>query len=65
MYLFPIATHNFSLPVLIIIQKRLNMLFSPMLPADTTLEVLLKMRLISNVNAIDEHLKRLSNSEQC
>ena len=43
------------------------MLFSPTLPADTTLEVMLKMKILSNKSVIAEHLKMLSNanSKQC
>ena len=36
-------------------KTRLNMLFSPMLLAENTLEVLLKMKFISIMNAIADH----------
>jgi len=36
-------------------KTRLNMLFSPKLLAVNTLEVLLKMKFISNMNAIADH----------
>ena len=43
------------------------MLFSPTLPADTTLEVMLKMKILSNKSVIAEHSKILSNAKanQC
>ena len=34
------------------VKTRLNMLFSPTLPAKTTLEVMLKMKMLSNENII-------------
>ena len=36
-------------------KTKLNMLFSPTLLAENTLEVLLKMKFISNMNAIADH----------
>ena len=45
-------------------RTRLNMLFSPTLLADTTLEVMLKMKILSNKNVVAEHSKMLSNYKQ-
>ena len=43
-------------------KARLNMLFSPTLPAKTTLVIMLKMKILSNKNVIADHLK---NAKQC
>ena len=45
-----------------LITTRLNMLFSSTLPVRTTLEVLLKMKILTNEIVIAEHSK---NAKQC
>ena len=41
---------------------RVNMLFSPTLPARTTMEGMLEIKVVSNKNVFAEHLK---NAKQC
>ena len=42
-------------------RTRLNMLFSPTLPAKTNLEVMLKMNILSNISDIAD----IENAKQC
>ena len=50
---------------LLLVGTRLNMLFSPTLPATTTQEVMLKMKILSNINVISEHQKCYAKAKQC